>query len=279
MYSPDGMFEWNGAAWIPRAAPPPPPPAYAPPPPAAAYAPPPGYPAQPPGAVAPPPYAPPAPPAYAPPAAAQPPFAQTPYVQPGPGGTVAFGEVAWSSGIPIGKGYVIRIEDIEAGKSQQQNDKLMFTGTTLQPNGMIAAGYKAVWSYTLTEKAVGKLGRDMVAVGLGAKHYPRDVNALAQALLADMRGMIVVVDSDESKSSELPNVSITGRYEGGGPQPVAQSPFPPAAPAPAAAPPAYAPPPAPPAPPYAAAPPPPVSFPTAPPPPPGAPPAPPYQQV
>jgi hypothetical protein len=177
---------------------------------------------------------------------------------------VSFGEVAWNSGIPLGTGYIIRIDDIEAGKSQAANDKLVFTGQTLQPNGHIAAAFKAVWSYTLTEKAIGKLGRDMVALGLGAKRYPRDVNALAQALLADLRGMVVIVDSVESKSGDLPNTNVVGKYTGSpSPAPAAApSPFPPQAPAPVASA----------APAYAAQPMPPVSFPPAPPP--GAPGAP-----
>ena len=164
---------------------------------------------------------------------------------------MAFGEVAWNSGFPLGTGYVVRIDDIEAGKSQASNDKLVFTGITIQPNGHIAAGFKGVWSYTLTEKAVGKLGRDMVALNLTSKRYPRDVNALAAALLAELRGTVVIVDAVESKSGDLPNVSIVGRYEGAGPTAAAPpSPFPPTPPAPVAA--------APPA----------VSFPSAPPPPP-----------
>jgi hypothetical protein len=190
---------------------------------------------------------------------------------------------AWTSGLPLGRGYIVQIKDVEAGTSRADNPKLSVTGVTLKSNGQINAGYKAVWSYTLTAKAIGKLGRDMNAVGIGKNPnsvdglYPpiTDGPAFAQALLAaGLRDMVVVVDSVESSSSELPDVNIVSCWT--------QNAAPPPIPAPMAPPPAaYGMPPGPPpAPSVGAAPPPLPPAVTFTPPPPPVPPAPsPYGNV
>lgn len=222
-----------------------PPPAAAPPPaaPPPYAAPPPGYPA--PGV----PYAAPPPPFAGPPAG---------------GGSVAFGELSWSSGFPPGNQYVVRIEDIEARVSGNNNEMLAFTATTMQPAGSVAAGVKGTWTYTLTERAIGKLGRDVVNAGIdGTRRYPRGSREMAAALLQELRGVLVVVRSEEQKDGNGVNTSIVSRYnQGGGAAPAPQVPPGPPVPPPAAAPPPFA------APPPAAPPPvggPPISFPASPP--------------
>jgi hypothetical protein len=149
---------------------------------------------------------------------------------------VAFGEVAWTGGLPVGQ-YVVRLEDIEAGTSQSNNDKLQFTAITTQPSADIAAGTKAVWSYSLTERAIGKLGRDVVRAGInGTVRYPKDARGMAAALLQELRGVQVVLRVEEQKNGDGVNTSIVSRYGGGATAAPAQvQPTPPPAPTPVAA--------------------------------------------
>jgi hypothetical protein len=129
-------------------------------------------------------------------------------------------EYAWTSGIPLGKGYLIVLEDIEAKESQKGTHQLQFSGKTVQPNGHIQAGYKANWYYATTEKAVGKLLRDLkplYAAGVVPRKMPnpvKDHTTFGAWLLQALRGQVLVVDSVESTSStsDLPNVSIVGLY-------------------------------------------------------------------
>jgi hypothetical protein len=212
-------------------------------------------------------------PTYAPPQAAVPPVfpaAAMPVapsygvpVAPAGGGDLAFGEIAWSGGLPVGT-YVVRLDDIEAGVSGNNNEKLVFTATTLQPANGISAGRVAKWSYTLTEKAIGKLGRDVVNAGVnGQTRYPRDARGMAGALLQELRGTQLLIRSEQQRDGDGVNTSIVSKYNAGTPAataPVPAAPPPTPTPTPASGVPINA---APPVPPAAA--PPGVSFPTAPP--------------
>lgn len=229
--SPDGHYEWNGTAWVPYvppvAAPIPPPP---PPPPA--------------------PVAPQAPPQPSfpqfnippPPAPAQPQWGGAPGAV--GGGAYDFTTMKWGGGMPIGYGYIVQIEDIEYGESKAGNPKLTFYGKTLEPNGVNPAGLKAIWSYSLNKLTaegkpggIGKFGVDMVKLGLTSA--PEEPNALVQALLAQLRGRIIVLDAKESKNSDFPDINIIGPYaaqqQSAAPayQPLPQAPPPPPPAAPA----------------------------------------------
>jgi hypothetical protein len=140
---------------------------------------------------------------------------------------IDFGQVAWTGGIPEGTGYLIRIEDIEAGTSGAGNDKIQVTGVTTQANGSVKAGFKAVWSYALTEAAIGKLGKDMIA--LGVQRAPADPRALAASLLSELRGVVIVADSKTRPGRDTPDVIVKSRYTGGASAPATT---PPPAPAP-----------------------------------------------
>jgi len=151
---------------------------------------------------------------------------------------IDFGAIAWTGGVPEGMNYLIRIEDIEAGISQANNDKIAFTGVTTQANGGVPAGFKCVWSYALTDKAVGKLGKDMIALGI--QRAPKDPRALAAALLAELRGVVIVADSVLRVGRDLPDLNIKQRYTGGGSAPATTPPPAPAPVGPPQPPPGYA---------------------------------------
>ena len=214
--SPDGQYQLNaaGTAWEPYTppAPPPPPVAAAPPLPPAPPAPP------------TPPMPPSVPTASYVPQAPVPQVASTAYMGGGEEIDIEDNAYAWTSGIPIGKGYLILLEDIEGKESQKGTPQLQFSGKTVQPNGHIQAGYKANWYYATTEKAVGKLLRDLkplYAAGLVPRKMPdptKDHKHFGAWLLQSLRGQVLVVDSVESTSttSDLPNVSIVGLYNPNG---------------------------------------------------------------
>ena len=262
--TPDGLYKLDPTtnSWVPNVAPPPPPPA-----PVAAPPPPP----------APPAYALPAAPAYAPgyaPQFAAPPPAPVPSYIPQPmsvptasaSGEISFESVAWTDGFPLGVGFLVTVDDVEAGMTSKENPKVTFTGRTIAPNGHIQAGYKAVWTYVLTEDtpdkrgAIGKLGKDMVALGIKSMKIDRSdlAGSLARGLREQLRGKTLVIDSVERKGSDYPEVSIKAFHVvGATPAQAVAAPAPPPAPAPQQMPPG------PPPPDYPAG----VSFPTAPPPP------------
>jgi hypothetical protein len=168
-----------------------------------------------------PPYgAAPPPPGYAPQSQGQysappPQYAPPPQAQAG-SDSIAFGEVAWTAGLPVGQ-FIVRIDDIRAENSQAGNAMLVFEGQTTTASAGLAAGRPAIWRYPLVEKAIGRLGRDMIALQLdGNKRYPgtKNPHGLAQALLAELRGVVIVLDSTEQKDDPTrTNQAIRARYQ------------------------------------------------------------------
>jgi hypothetical protein len=121
---------------------------------------------------------------------------------------------------------VLRIEDIEAGTSGAGNDKLVFTATLVQPANGLEIGRKAVWSYSLSEKAIGKLGRDVVNAGVsGTTRYPREPRGMAGALLQELRGVQIIVRSEEQRDGNGTNTAIVGRYNAASAPPAAAPPY------------------------------------------------------
>jgi hypothetical protein len=174
---------------------------------------------------------------------------------------------AWSSAHPLGKGFLVLVEDIEAGETKTGDPKLTVVGKTIRDNGNIAAGYKSqiMWLLTFEQKgdkkpAAGKFGAALMALKITSipdPRNPQNIPALAAFLRDQLRGKILIVDVTEPRKGDMPDISIKGFYDETAVQAVA------AAPPNAPTMPSGPPPPAPPPPPGYA-----VSF-NQPPPPPG----------
>jgi hypothetical protein len=161
-------------------------------------------------------------------------------------GEVDVASFAWGSGHPLGKGFVIVIEEIELNETKAGDPRAVFTGKTIQDNGAIAAGYKSVWGYMLTTEAkdgkqpgIGKLGNALLKMKITKIPDPRNSGGLVSFLRDKLRGVTIIADCTESKKSDFPDFNVVGLFEGGH---VSAAPAP-SAPAPQAVPPGPPPPP------------------------------------
>ena len=130
---------------------------------------------------------------------------------------------AWSANHPLGKGFLVLVDDIEAGETKAGDPKLTVTGKTIRDNGTIQAGFKSSWMWLLTfeekagkKPAAGKFGSALLALKITSIPDPRDprnIPALAAFLRDQIRGKILVVDVTEPRKGDMPDISVKGFYE------------------------------------------------------------------
>lgn len=92
----------------------------------------------------------------------------------------------------------VRITSIEAGVSQNNNPKLVFKAEVASGDHK---GKGLLWSYTLTENAIWRLGNDLLNAGYNSeRELPfNDAKELAGILEQEMRGGLYTVEVSVSE--------------------------------------------------------------------------------